>query len=147
MIRLFEYTDSTKYKDFEDYLFSQPEKLIFDFPADKITIDSIDYRLSSMTNLINETNGQDTQGTIRKVDFQSEVIGDNTTITVVPDKTKTIAFMNRGDTDIIVNNHNPILPNDSFIYGGDTDVITTEYIIEFSGSGIKNLIVITEIYL
>lgn len=51
MIRLVQFDDEEKYKDFHDQLFSAPYSFVFDFKNDKVTISNIAYRLSSLTRL------------------------------------------------------------------------------------------------
>jgi len=50
MIRLFIYDNNEQYEDFEDFLFSQNgyHEITFDFPNDKVTIDTVDYRISTI---------------------------------------------------------------------------------------------------
>ena len=63
MIRLYEYNPRERvdddgniitveaYRDFQNYLFSQPYGFIWDFPNDKVTIHSIAYRISSLRHI------------------------------------------------------------------------------------------------
>lgn len=51
MIRLVQFDDEEKYKDFHDQLFSAPYGFVFDFKNDKVTISNITYRLSSLIRL------------------------------------------------------------------------------------------------
>lgn len=46
MIRLFKYANASEYKDFQNHLFSNPN-YTFDFANDKVTIDSVEYRIST----------------------------------------------------------------------------------------------------
>ena len=60
MLRLTEYEPRTSedsegsvvttdvYRDFQDWLFSRPDGFVFDYPNDKVTINGIAYRLSSV---------------------------------------------------------------------------------------------------
>lgn len=50
MIRIYLYDDSGAYKDFENYLFST-HRAVFDFPSDKLRIDQVDYRISTINQL------------------------------------------------------------------------------------------------
>ena len=52
MIRAFQILDVELYRDFENYVFSIPEthSMSFDFPNDTVTIDSVDYRISTLCN-------------------------------------------------------------------------------------------------
>ncbi len=148
MIRLFKIVNPVEYKDFENYLFSFPDKITFDFPNDKLTIETVDYRISSLLNLDDNTSGSGTsQNEIKEVSIQVNIINSNTTFNVIPNKTKTIAFENKGETDITINNNLELLPDASYIFGGEKDTISNNFTIEFSGTGINNLIVITELYL
>jgi ribosomal protein L7/L12 len=50
MIRIFKYSKPSKYKDFENYVFTSLSKDYFDIPNDKLTISGIDYRISTINN-------------------------------------------------------------------------------------------------
>ncbi len=53
MIRAYKYDNNSEFKDFENFLFSNPDNLheiIFDFPNDKVTIDTVDYKISTLIN-------------------------------------------------------------------------------------------------
>ncbi len=150
MIRLFKIVNPVEYKDFENYLFSFPDKITFDFPNDKLTIETVDYRISTIINLDDDTSGVGVMSTNENKDvvFDSITIDADTVINAIPDKTKTIAFHNKGETTVIIDNDNIVEPNESVIYGGTANtIITNNFNIEFSGSGTKNLIIITELYL
>lgn len=47
MIRIFKYDTPTEYKDFENYVFTSLSSQYFDIPNDKVTIDAVDYRIST----------------------------------------------------------------------------------------------------
>ncbi len=51
MIRIFQYKKKKKYKDFENYVFTNFDKRYFDIPNDKVTLGEKDYRLSSIVVL------------------------------------------------------------------------------------------------
>ncbi len=56
MIRAFEISDSTKYRDFENFVFTYPEKhsITFDYANDKFTADSVDYAISTLLFLTDD---------------------------------------------------------------------------------------------
>ena len=61
MIRLYEYIqnepDNPVYRDFQNFLFSQPYDFIWDFPADKVTIHGTAYRISSRQFISDSSSG------------------------------------------------------------------------------------------
>ncbi len=50
MIRIYLYDDSGQYKDFENFLFST-HRAVFDFASDKLSIDQVDYRISTINRM------------------------------------------------------------------------------------------------
>lgn len=48
MIRIYEYSNPTVYKDFENYIFTNLDSKYFDIPNDKVTLESVEYRISSI---------------------------------------------------------------------------------------------------
>ncbi len=59
MLKLYKYDDITSYKNFESSLFSK-NKSIFDFNNDKVTIDGIDYRISTIEDTNNDNSSSST---------------------------------------------------------------------------------------
>lgn len=55
MIRIFEYNKSENYRDFENYVFTNLNNSFIDAPNDKITLDGVEYRLSSAIVLVEST--------------------------------------------------------------------------------------------
>ncbi|MDR2926932.1 MAG: hypothetical protein LBV41_01825, partial [Cytophagaceae bacterium] len=61
MIRMYEYEPRTDaegnateaYRDFQNYLFSHPYGFVWDFPADKVVIYGVAYRISSLQHIGN----------------------------------------------------------------------------------------------
>ena len=59
MIRLYEYSPridddgntTEAYRDFQNYLFSHPYSFLWDFPADKVVIHNVAYRISSLRRI------------------------------------------------------------------------------------------------
>jgi len=52
MIRIYEYNNSTNFKDFENFVFSSLSSQFFDIPNDKVTIRGTDYRISTINDEI-----------------------------------------------------------------------------------------------
>ena len=48
MIRIFKYNKPTEYKKFENYVFTSLSSSCFDIPNDKLTLDEVDYRISTI---------------------------------------------------------------------------------------------------
>lgn len=71
MIRLVQFDDEEKYKDFHDQLFSTPYGFIFDFKNDKVTISNVAYRLSSLIRLP-QKNACFCMGGNNKVDLETD---------------------------------------------------------------------------
>ncbi len=71
MIRIFEYNIPENYKDFENYLFTNLSPTCVDIINDKLTIDSVDYRISSLMK-INEQNQM--EHPIVNIDFNDFII-------------------------------------------------------------------------
>ena len=55
MLKLYKYNDATSYDEFESSLFSKG-KASFDFTNDKVTIDNVDYRISTIVDTNNNEN-------------------------------------------------------------------------------------------
>jgi hypothetical protein len=72
LIRLFKYTNTGEFKDFQSFLFSASGPS-FDFPNDKVTVSAVEYRISNMMDT----------STSSSVNFS--YITDATTIAIITD--------------------------------------------------------------
>jgi len=58
MLRAYYHIDKTQYKDFENFLFTnknEKHSISFDYSTDKVTINAIDYRISTIIDLDTQT--------------------------------------------------------------------------------------------
>ncbi len=82
MIRIFEYDTPTNFRDFENYVFTNLNSSFVDISNDKVTLDAVDYRLSTAT-LLNDDNPGTNMEYIR--DAFSSRFDKNVNVTTVED--------------------------------------------------------------
>ena len=81
MLRLYKYNDNTSYTDFESSLFSKG-KATFDFTNDKVTIDNVDYRISTIVDTNNKDNSSSVAITLNHdlVQLKRDLVAGNNVI-------------------------------------------------------------------
>ncbi len=84
MIRIYKYDIAKEYTDFENYIFTNLSSSYFDLPNDKVTLDAVDYRIST-AYLFEDDNDGNNNGSEYIRDAYSSRFHESVSVTTVED--------------------------------------------------------------